>query len=110
MGLHDPQRIGITDAVSPGFDSGVTDAHQELKIGAGGIFGGGAHVQAQAAGVAHMFSHDLNGLRGGAFGLGFQMDLRGSIEHGNPVRADRFGGLDPAAGAQRVGHDLGVQV
>ncbi len=108
MRLHDPQRVRETDAVRPGLDGGVADFHQEFEIGASGILGRITHLQAQAAGIGDVIADDLNRLFLRFVQFGIQVDFRGGIEDGDPVRAAGFGFIDAGTRGDGMGHDLAL--
>ena len=109
MRLHDPQRVGETDAVGPGFDGRIANFHQEFEIGAGGILRCIAHLQSQAAGIGDVLADDLERLFLGFVQFGIQVDFRGGIKDGDPVRAAGFGLVDAGACRDRMGHDLRLE-
>ena len=117
VGLGEAHGVGNVDGGGTGVDGGGDDAHEEVTVGAGGVFGGEFHVGGVGGGALHGGHGKFHHFVGGLAQLVFHVDGRGGDEgvnarmagelHGFPGAVDVLGVGAGKTGDLRVLHVLG---
>ncbi len=87
--------VGDVDGGGPGLDRNRDDFDEEVRVGAGGVFGGELDVVAEGAGETDGFGSLMEGFGAGDLQLGFEVEIGGGEEG---VDTGFVGGLDGAGG------------